>query len=96
MIMTELWRGQVTTGRDWFSDDALRKQDEVQRLKEAHEPVPVDLFDGMFEPRVPPTADECCHHCGLDARTETSGRKVGEYRWCVICLHVERHLKYEA
>jgi hypothetical protein len=60
---------------EWFSDEALRRQAEARRLDAAGERVPFELICGILEPRVPPTPEECCYHCGSDARSEVGGEE---------------------
>lgn len=59
--------------RDWYSDEALAKQDEWARLKAAGEEFPLRLMSGIMEPRVHAKREECCNHCGCDARPEVGG-----------------------
>lgn len=90
--MTQRWRGQSDQGKSWFSDEALRKQAEIQRLKEAGEEVPSELFHGMLEPRVSPKKHELCTNCGRDAREQIGGEVHDELLWCAICVQRKRHL----
>lgn len=71
---------------EWYSDEALRKQRELERLEEAGEEIPTDLLIGILEARVPPTEEECCTHCGSDARKEVGGEKFHGERWCWLCF----------
>jgi len=70
---------------EWFSDEALARQDEIDKLIRAGKYVDSDLTIGMLEPRVPPTPDECCAHCGSDARDQVGGEEVAGRRWCWLC-----------
>jgi hypothetical protein len=71
---------------EWFSDEALRKQ---AKLEEG--PVRWTDLIGILEPRVPPTDEECCVCCGLDARDEVGGEEHNGKRYCDICLGRGHH-----
>jgi hypothetical protein len=91
--MTQEWHGQSEQGQSWFSDEALRKQAEIQRRKEAGEDVPAELFYGVWEPRVLPEEDEMCACCGLDARVQVGGEIHNERHWCAICVDRKHHIE---
>jgi len=78
---------------EWFSDAALAKQAEFDRLRTDGEEIPLSIMEGLLEPRVPPTEDEKCCCCGTDARDETGGIEYEGKRWCLICEGREHHLK---
>lgn len=77
---------------EWFSDEAQRKQAEITRLTNAGKVPPLELIFGMLEPRVQPTAEECCAHCGSDGREEVGGEEFNGKRWCSLCFGRDRHL----
>lgn len=65
-----------------YSDAALAKQAEWDRIEAAGGKPPLSLLYGIAEPRVKPTADERCHCCGLDARPEWGGNGTH----CSVCI----------
>lgn len=71
---------------DYYSDEALALQAEMDRLKAAGEPIPLALYCGIAEPRVKATAAERCVCCGLDARDDEGGEERYGVRWCFICV----------
>lgn len=75
-----------------FSEAALAKQAEVDRLRAAGEPVPLVLMWGIFEPAVPPIEAERCAHCGADARADHMFG--GDGRFCGLCLDRGRDEDY--
>jgi hypothetical protein len=70
----------------WYSDEALRKQAEAERLRLAGEPVPLTLLCGIMEPRTQAEPHERCVHCGSDARDQAGGGGSHGVRWCGLCL----------
>lgn len=78
----------------WYSDEALRKQAEADRLKAAGEIVPLELLLGILEPRTPPEQHERCRHCRSDARDEAGGSESKGARWCDLCLSRGRDEEY--
>ncbi len=75
----------------WYSEEALRKQVELDRKHETGErPLLTDLL-GILEPRVPAIGAERCVHCGSDARPETGGEMYDGKRWCSLCYGRGRH-----
>lgn len=76
---------------EWYSDEALQKQAAIDRMILVGEQPPLSMFVGMLEPRVPPTPEEQCSHCTLDARSETGGEIRNGKRWCFLCISRGRH-----
>lgn len=72
------------TPESWFSDEANRKMEEIERLQAAGERVPFELLAGLCEPRVQPTSGERCVCCGSDARPESFGGGDGKH--CGLCI----------
>lgn len=75
----------------WYSDAALERQAELARKQAAGEPPKATDLLGLLEPRVPPTAEERCVCCGLDARTEVFGEVHPTGRYCDLCISRGHH-----
>lgn len=83
------------TGREWYSDEALRKQAEVKRLTDAGEQPPLTLLLGIMQPRIAPEQHERCENCRSDAREQVGGEERKGVRWCSLCLDRGRDDDYE-
>lgn len=84
----------MTDTDQWYSDDALRKQAELDARIARGETVPLDVWCGLLAPRVQPTEAEQCANCEGDARDQVGGEEICGKRWCSLCVSRGRHTEH--